>query len=157
MKKIILIGLLTIAPFLSRIAFSQAANKPLFDSTWYGFKTGAYADGQSPSAVKSADMDNDGDADIVVSQENFSNGFVYLKNKKKGMYGEPVKYKSKNASKDIVAADFNNDGFKDVALTNTGVNFEGNSVSVFINKGGGAFKKEVTYLVRVIACRNCGC
>jgi len=110
MKKIILIGLLAIAPFLSNRAFSQSANKPSFDRTWYGFKTGAYPQGQSPSAVKSADMDNDGDADLIVSQENFSNGFVYLKNKKKGMYAEPVKYKSKNASKDIVAADFNNDG-----------------------------------------------
>ncbi|MBA3647749.1 MAG: T9SS type A sorting domain-containing protein [Chitinophagales bacterium] len=147
MKKSTLIHFIAFAMLLPFLSYSQSSNKPLFDSAWYGFNTGYYPDGQSPSSVKSGDLDNDGDSDLVVSQENFSNGFVMLKNLKKGIYDLPVKYASKNASKDIVIADFNNDSLQDVALTNTGVNFDGNTISVYINKGRAVFKKAVNYTV----------
>ena len=146
MKKITLICCIAICFSFCINAIAQPA-KPLFDSTYYGFNTGSYPNGQSPSALKSADIDNDGDSDIVVAQQNFSNGFVVLKNLKKGFYASPVKYNSTGASKDIVVADFNNDGFKDVALTNTGQSFDGNTVSVFINRGNGAFKKPENFVV----------
>src|SRR4029079_10636417 len=120
-------GLFIMMYFLSYTSFSQS--KPLvFNNSWYGFATGSYGSGQSPSQVRAADLDNDGDSDLVVSQENFSNGFVVLKNQGSFLFSAPVKYKSSAASSDIVIADFNNDGKKDVALTNSGTNFDGNTI-----------------------------
>lgn len=144
MKNFTLLSSLVIASLLSNISFSQP--KFLFDSTWYGFNTGTYPNGQSPSAFKTADLDNDGDSDIVVSLENFANGFVVLLNQGKGMYSAPIKFKSTLAAKDIVVADFNRDGRKDVALTNSGQNLEGKSVAVYLNTGR-TFAAPVYYTV----------
>jgi hypothetical protein len=79
MKKFTPLCLLLIVSILLYTSFSQLSNQPLFNNSWYGFATGMYPNGQSPSQVRSADLDNDGDSDLVVSQENFSNGFVVLK------------------------------------------------------------------------------
>lgn len=142
MKKIlsILIVLTIIHP-----AFSQSGKRILFQNSYYGFATGFYPSGQSPSEVKAGDLDNDGDSDLVVAQQNFSNGFSVLVNQGKGIYSLPVKYNSPKASLDIVIADFNNDGKQDVALTNSGFNFDGNSVSVFFNTGNGKFGAPANY------------
>ncbi|HRH61410.1 MAG TPA: VCBS repeat-containing protein, partial [Chitinophagaceae bacterium] len=123
------------------------SKRSLFDTSWYGFNTGTYPNGQSPSEVKAGDLDNDGDSDLVVAQQNFANGFVVLKNQSKGLYAAPVKYASPAASQGIVIADFNNDNKKDVALSNTGQYFQGNSVSVFFNNGTGKFGAAVNYTV----------
>ncbi len=122
------------------------ANFPLFDSTWYGFATGTYPYGQTPSAIQSADLDNDGDNDLVVSLENKATGFVALLNQGKGQYSAPISFPSQAASKDIVVADFNNDGRKDIAVTNSGMYLEGNTISVFLNKKTGK-PTPVTYTV----------
>jgi hypothetical protein len=123
------------------------STKLLFNNSWVGFATGMYPNGQSPSQVKSADLDNDGDSDLVVSQENFSNGFVVLKNQGNFLFSKPVKYNSTKASKDIVIADFNNDGKKDVALTNSGTNFDGKTISVYFNQGKAIFGNAKNYTV----------
>src|SRR4030095_5323040 len=141
-----LTGLCIMMNFVSNVSFSQSTF-PLFDSAWYGFNTGKYPSGQSPSSVKAADLDNDGDSDLVISQENFSNGFVVLKNQGKGQYTAPVKYNSTKASLDIVVADFNNDGKKDVALTNSGVDFDGKTISIYFNQGNGIFGNATNYTV----------
>jgi len=131
---------------LPKAAFSQS-NSLFFNNSWYGFTTGMYPNGQSPSQVRSADLDNDGDSDIVVSQENFSNGFVVLKNQGNFLFSAPVKYNSAKASKDIVVTDLNNDGKKDVALTNSGTNFDGKTISVYFNQGNGIFGSATNYTV----------
>jgi hypothetical protein len=146
MKKFTPISLLIIVSVLPYNGFSQLSNQPLFNNSWYGFATGMYPNGQSPSQVKSADLDNDGDSDIVVSQENFSNGFVVLKNQGNFLFSAPVKYNSTKASKDIVVADFNNDGKKDVALTNSGTNFDGKTISVYF-QGKAVFGSATNYTV----------
>jgi hypothetical protein len=143
----IVAGLIALFNFLCYNSFSQARVSPIFDSSWYGFAAGMYPNGQNPSAVKSADLDNDGDSDIVVSQENFSNGFVVLKNQGNFLFSAPVKYNSAQASKDIVVADFNNDGRKDVALTNSGNFFNGKTISVYFNQGNGTFGSANNYSV----------
>ena len=147
MKKFIPLCLLLIASVLSYTGFSQLSNQPLFNNSWFGFATGMYPNGQSPSQVKSADLDNDGDSDLVVSQENFSNGFVVLKNQGNFLFSAPVKYNSTQASKDIVVADFNKDGKKDVALTNSGTNFDGKTISVYFNQGNAIFGNAINYTV----------
>src|SRR6476620_1038483 len=101
MKKFIPISLLIIVSVLPYNSFSQLSNRPLFNNSWYGFATGMYPNGQSPSQVRSADLDNDGDSDIVVSQENFPNGFVVLKNQGNFLFSAPVKYTSTKASKTL--------------------------------------------------------
>lgn len=72
MKNFTLFGLLAIACLLSKISFSQTRNVLLFDSSWYGFNTGSYPNGQSPSAVKAGDLDNDGDSDLVAGNGSFT-------------------------------------------------------------------------------------
>src|SRR6478735_10562195 len=146
-RNFIITCLIVLFNFLFYNSFSQPRVSPIFDSSWYGFATGVYPNGQSPSAVKSADLDNDGDSDIVVSQENFSNGFVVLKNQGSFIFSAPVKYNSTKASKDIVVADFNNDGKKDVALTNSGTNFDGKTISVYFNQGKAIFGSATNYTV----------
>ncbi len=141
--KTIVRSALFIALFFPHILFSQM----LFDSSWYGFATGSYPYGQSPSEVRAGDLDNDGDSDLVVAQQGVANGFVVLMNIGRGIYAPPVKYTSPKASLGIVIADFNNDGRKDVALTNSGVNLDGNSVSVFFNTGKGKFSPAINYTV----------
>lgn len=126
---------------------AQIGNRPIFNNSYYGFATGVYPGGQSPSEVRAADLDNDGDSDFVVAQQNFAKGFVVLKNLKKGFYAAGVKYNSPMASEGIVVADLNNDGRNDVALTNTGQFYNGSSVSVFLNRGGGNFNAAVNYTV----------
>jgi len=144
MKKIFLfvLGVLFV-----NVVFSQTGKKPLFKNSYYGFATGFYPVGQSPAEVKAGDLDNDGDSDLVVAQQNFSNGFVVLINQGKGIYATPVKYDSAKAALDIVIADLNNDGKKDVALTNSGVNFDGKSISVYLNTGKGKFGAPANYNV----------
>lgn len=144
MKKILLFS--TCLGLLSA-SFAQLGSKPLFQNSYYGFATGFYPIGQRPSEVKAGDLDNDGDSDLVVAQQGFSTGFVVLINLGKGIYAAPVKYNSPKASEGIVIADFNNDGRKDVALTNSGVNLDGNSVSVFFNTGSGKFAPANNYTV----------
>jgi len=146
-RHLIITCLIVFLNFWSYNSFSQPRVSPIFDSSWYGFATGMYPNGQSPSAVKSADLDNDGDSDIVVSQENFSNGFAVLKNQGNFLFSAPVKYNSTQASKDIVVADLNNDGKKDVALTNSGNLFNGKTISVYFNQGGGIFGSATNYTV----------
>ena len=141
-----LMCLFIIMNILPKAAFSQS-NSLFFNNSWYGFTTGMYPNGQSPSQVRSADLDNDGDSDIVVSQENFSNGFVVLKNQGNFLFSAPVKYNSAKASKDIVVTDLNNDGKKDVALTNSGTNFDGKTISVYFNQGNGIFGSATNYTV----------
>ncbi|HEX5154241.1 MAG TPA: VCBS repeat-containing protein [Parafilimonas sp.] len=144
MKKILF---LTLGILFINVAFSQTGKKPLFKNSYYGFATGFYPTGQSPAEVKAGDLDNDGDSDLVVAQQNFSNGFVVLINQGKGLYAAPVKYNSAKAALNIVIADLNNDGKKDVALTNSGKNFDGKSISVYFNTGKGKFGVPVNYNV----------
>src|SRR6185436_6089452 len=143
-RPFMLAGLFITMNFLPEASFSQSL---VFDNSWYGFATGIYGSGQSPSQVTSADLDNDGDSDLVVSQENFSNGFVVLKNQGNFSFSTPVKYNSAKASKDIVIADFNKDGKKEVALTNSGANFDGKTISVYFNQGNAIFGNAINYTV----------
>lgn len=76
-KKFTLFNIFTLSLLAFQSANSQS-NFPLFDSTWYGFATGTYPYGQTPSAIKAGDLDNDGDDDLVVTQENMANSFVAL-------------------------------------------------------------------------------
>jgi hypothetical protein len=115
---------------LINVAFSQAGKKPLFKNSYYGFAIGFYPTGQSPAEVKAGDLDNDGDSDLVVVQQNFSNGFVVLINAGKGIYAPSC----------IATGDLNKNGKIDFV---TGQSL---SVDVHLNNGTNTlFNAPVTY------------
>lgn len=118
----------------------------LFDSVRIGFNTGDYPLERYPNTVRTADIDNDGDMDAVMSEETFAHGILVMKNDGAGLFSAPVRYATTLAARDIAIADINGDGLKDIAVTNTGNYEEGNSIAVFLNTGGGNFGAPVYYV-----------
>ncbi len=136
-KVILIVIILSIAR-----TFAQS-NPDIFEDTWYGFNTGTFEDGRYPTALKTADLDNDGDIDAAVSQGPFGNGFSVIFNDGDGFFSEPVQYASVKPTYDIVLDDFDGDSYIDIAVSNTGANWEGNSISVYFNNGDGTFGSPV--------------
>src|SRR5687767_14435475 len=134
MKKATLSLLIALSCALS---YGQSITVPLFDSVRLGFNTGEFPAARFPGQVRTGDIDNDGDPDAVIAMETWNTGIKVMKNGGNGMYLAPVSYATTLAVKDITIADLNNDGLKDIAVTNTGDYDEGNSIAVFINVGSG--------------------
>jgi hypothetical protein len=124
-----------------------------FDSTWFGYNTLIGNQTYFLSSAKLVDIDNDGDLDAVSSKyytgfSGTANGFVVLKNNGSGLFSSmPVHYNSTYPSEYLEAVDLSNDGFIDVVVSNTGGNYEGNTISVFINQGDGTFGSQINYAV----------
>lgn len=94
-------------------------------------------------------MDNDGDSDVVVANGTFSSaGFTFVRNLGNGYYSAPTHYLASLFSNDVAVGDFNNDGLKDVVVSNTGINWEGTFVSVFLNLGNAVFGPAINYTVQ---------
>jgi len=131
---------------VSKFIYSQ--NDPvLFENAFYEFNTGEFNNSRYPVDSRLADLDNDGDLDVVVSQYTFTSGFAVLLNDGKGFFSQPNKYNSTEDSDGIEVGDFNNDNFIDVVVTNTGFNWEGNTISLFFNNGTGFFSQNGEYTV----------
>ena len=132
----------TIILILVSLSFSSTFSQSLpeiFKDTWYGFNTGNFNNGRYPTALKTADLDNDGDIDAAVSEGPFGNGFAVIYNDGSGFFSSPIHYQSPKPTYDIALADLNGDSFTDIVVSNTGANWEGNSISVFFNNGDGTF------------------
>ncbi len=133
---------------LLMIQSGKAQGDPiLFENTFYEFNTGDYNNSRYPVDSRLADLDNDNDLDIVVSQYTFTSGFAAMYNDGKGFFSQPVKYTSTEDAEGIEVGDFNNDNFMDVVVTNTGYNWEGNTVTVYLNDGTGSFILNAEYNV----------
>ncbi len=124
-----------------------------FDNAWYGFNTQL---GNQPYFLDNGrlvDIDNDGDSDVVGSKYfagfmGTATGFVVLKNEGSGSFNSnPVYYSSPQSSEFVYSAKLNNDAFQDIIVSNTGNNFSGNSISVYMNQGNGSFGTPVNYFV----------
>lgn len=132
------------APFIGNSA--RATSFPaLFDSTWVGFNLGNYDNGRYPWDAAIADFNADGYPDLAAAQGTFSSGFSVVINSGNGGFGAPSRYSSQSSSSGIAAADFDGDGMPDIAVSNTGVNYEGNSISIFLNQGNGTFANRHQY------------
>ncbi|MEO8086563.1 MAG: T9SS type A sorting domain-containing protein [Bacteroidota bacterium] len=146
MNKLILSGKL----FLLQFIFTLQANAQLateFANTSLGFPTTISVITPAPEAARLADLDGDGDLDAVIANGNFNSGFSVLLNQGNGVFGVASQYTTGFESWDVIVADFNNDNIPDVAVTNRGASFTGNTVSVFPGIGNGTFGAKTNYTV----------
>ena len=91
-----------------------------------------------------ADLDNDGDLDIATSGEDSQRVHVYL-NEGNGSGFSPAVYFPGDDAPAITGADFNGDGFVDLAVAKRG--FQGDLV-IMLNQGDGTFAPGVDYPAR---------
>ncbi len=96
--------------------------------------------------VTSADFNADGTPDIAVSGGPGypSNKVIVIPVQANGSFGAAVSYTVGTGPEGFVAADFNNDGFPDLATSNSS-----NNISVLMNKGDGTFFPTQTFAAGV--------
>jgi hypothetical protein len=96
--------------------------------------------GDDPRAVAAADLDKDGDTDIM-TVHNAIDRVSVLKRRADGTFAAPVRYATADAPTDIVGReDFDGDGDIDIATSN-----HSESISVLLNKGNGTFAAQRKY------------
>jgi hypothetical protein len=93
-----------------------------------------YSVGFDPSSLAVADINGDGQLDLVVTNQGSDTVSVLLGNGD-GTFQSNVDYGAGGAPTSVAVADFNGDGKPDLAV----VNSTGNSVSIFLNNGSGTF------------------
>ncbi len=96
--------------------------------------------GVDPNDIDSADFDNDGNIDVVVTEINGNSLGVFF-GVGAGTFEPRVPYVTGSGPTGVAAADFTNDGFADVAVAST----ISDNLSIFINNGSGAFAAKVDY------------
>ncbi|PMB53186.1 hypothetical protein CEN39_05865 [Fischerella thermalis CCMEE 5201] len=87
-----------------------------------------YNVGNVPKAVESADLDGDGDQDLIVAN-HFSNNVSLMLNNGQGMFSLLTNISVGNRPVSIAAGDLDNDGDLDFAVANNA----SNTVSVLLN------------------------
>jgi hypothetical protein len=111
-------------PLLSRLYFIENDGTASFSSPV------PISSGARPLDVQSADLDNDGNLDLVVVNFNLSRMAVMIGNGD-GTFDAPVGYTSDFGPNKITLEDFDGDGFVDVAITTNA-----STVNVFLNDNG---------------------
>ncbi|MBS4027065.1 MAG: T9SS type A sorting domain-containing protein [Ignavibacteriales bacterium] len=130
-------------------------------SNWYSFFITVLfnnGDGTFPQKVNiptlgqathviTTDIDNDGDDDLVVASANYPSGgqgsITIMINNGNGTFQNPYGYYVSSAASTVCAGDYDNDGDKDLAVTN----WYDATVTIFFNTGGGLFTRGGDYLV----------
>ncbi len=98
-----------------------------------------YGVGDSPSSVFCADLDGDGELDLVVANYGSDNVSI-LKNNGDGMFGSRVNYSVWFNPVSVFCADLDGDGDLDLAVANS-VGY----ISILKNNGNGIFQNKVDY------------
>jgi hypothetical protein len=117
---------------------------PYFDAPWRSFQTAATPEGHFALNVTAADLDGDGLAEAVVAQNVFAPGLRVFHNQ--GALGEPKTfdpegtfYPTPRGAWDVVAVDLDGDGDRDLAASDSDLNYVGSNAVVLRNLGHGAF------------------
>uniref|UniRef100_Q3AQB0 VCBS n=1 Tax=Chlorobium chlorochromatii (strain CaD3) TaxID=340177 RepID=Q3AQB0_CHLCH len=99
-----------------------------------------YAVGSGPVGTTSADVNGDGELDLIVA--NFQSDTVsVLKNNGDGIFATKVDYPTGSCPQSVTSSDVNGDGKLDLIATNWG----SDTVSVLENNGEGTFATKVDY------------
>jgi hypothetical protein len=90
--------------------------------------------GDSPHALGAADLDDDGDMDIVTA-DYYDDNISVLMNDGNGFFTKQGQYRTGDAPRSLSLGDVNGDGYIDVVTAN----YHGDTVSVLKNNGDGTF------------------
>lgn len=125
---------------LSMLAGTVPASAQHTFSSWSGFDASRQDQVLFPYASALADLDGDGDVDAAFAHVGgsfgpSSNKVTVIRNQGAGAFSIPVAYTIAKPSRGIIAADFDGDGRVDLVAADTGLNGEGNQVSLLHNTG----------------------
>jgi hypothetical protein len=99
-----------------------------------------YGAGYRPQGLFCADLDNDGDLDLAVSNLSSDNVSI-LKNNGNGTFASAVNYGAGDHPYSVFCADLDGDGDLDLAVAN----YYSSNVSILKNNGDGTFQSAVNY------------
>ena len=119
------IGAFEVQPACAGISFSPAAN---------------FAAGDVPVAIAKADLNGDGDTDLVVANYPSDEVTIFFGDGAGGFAPAAV-YPTGEGPRGITVADFNGDTHVDLAVANQ----RSDSVSILLNNGNGTFAPHVVY------------
>jgi hypothetical protein len=107
-----------------------------------------YASLNASQYIETADVNNDGYQDVIVTNTGMIGEGTTISvfiNQGNGTFGNPSNYTVGAGPSGIAAADFNNDGKIDLAVSNFGLDGSGNTISLLINNGSGSFNSALTF------------
>ena len=99
-----------------------------------------YGAGTKPDGIFPADLDGDGDIDLVAPNHDSHNVSVFMNNGD-GTFANDVLYAAGTNPWDVTAIDFDGDGDLDLATSNYG----SNNMSILLNAGNGTFGAPTSY------------
>jgi len=115
------------------------------DGTFHDHKGGYLTGGAYPRTIAFADVNGDGNLDLLVANEESPQDDVegtigVLQGKRKGTFEKPLVLDSGGlGAKSVVGYDVNHDGHHDVLVANS------NNVAVILGRGDGRFRAPITY------------
>ncbi|MBI3520329.1 MAG: T9SS type A sorting domain-containing protein [Bacteroidetes bacterium] len=93
------------------------------------------------TTIKSADINHDGNIDLV-GVNGYTNTISVVLGSGNGNFGSPTTYTLSGSPRDIAIADFNNDSYPDLAITQST-----NTLSIMLGTAGGSLLPAISYSV----------
>ena len=100
------------------------------EDTGYVFTLRPNPSTPSPSSIETTDFDNDGDIDIVLTDDT-ANLVLVMFNNGAGIFGNGMVFETGLKPKKVAVDDFNSDGTKDLVIANVG----SNSINIVLGSG----------------------